>query len=80
MLKQKFNKDRIRALRELNGLSVAEFGKKIDVSRQLVSAWERGTYTPSVQMLERIANAFNAPIDSFFTKELYHSDKRSLTV
>lgn len=65
----KFDRKRITALRELKGLSVAEFAREIGVSRQLVHEWERGTYRPSIPMLEKIANKFKAPVTSFFTEK-----------
>lgn len=39
--------DRMRAWREARGLSASEVARKLGVTRQAVSAWERGAYKPS---------------------------------
>ena len=46
----------IRLLRENCGLNQAEFAKVFKVSQAAVSAWERGEYPPSSEMLLKMGN------------------------
>lgn len=59
-------KNRVRELREGQGLSQAEFGEKIGVSRQTVYAIEIGKYDPSLPLAFRIAEQFGAQIEDIF--------------
>lgn len=61
-----FKPEQIQALREGLGLSQAEFGERLDVTRQAVSLWETGTSRPSVETLLKIVNLWGAKLDSFF--------------
>lgn len=71
-----FRPDSIRELREASGLSVPKFLIKagISVSRQAVSRWETGVDVPNARMLVRIANAFQVPINHFFSMNLSSND------
>jgi putative transcriptional regulator len=59
-------KNRVRELREGQGLSQAEFGEKIGVSRQTVYAIEVGKYDPSLPLAFRIAEQFSRRIEDIF--------------
>ena len=39
--------NRIKELRQVNGLTQAEFGKKIGVSQDTISLWEQGKSIPT---------------------------------
>lgn len=58
--------NRVRQMREDQGLSQAEFGKKIGVSRQTVYAIEIGKYDPSLPLAFQIAHAFGKRIEEIF--------------
>ena len=59
-------KNRVRELREGRGLSQAEFGEKISVSRQSMYAIEIGKYDPSLPLAFRIAQEFDRRIEDIF--------------
>ncbi|MDD9150411.1 MULTISPECIES: helix-turn-helix domain-containing protein [unclassified Sporolactobacillus] len=57
-------KDRIKKIRKEHHLTQVEFGKKLNVSPQVVSNWERAYTTPNASDLENIARIFNVnPIE-----------------
>ena len=62
-------KNRVRELREKRGLSQADFGQKIGVSRQTVYAIEVGKYDPSLPLAFQIANQFGRRIEDIFDPE-----------
>jgi transcriptional regulator with XRE-family HTH domain len=55
---------RIRALRELNGLTQAEFGARIESPAITVRQWETGKRQPRLQMICKVANAFHVPLST----------------
>jgi putative transcriptional regulator len=59
-------KNRVRELREQRGLSQAEFGERIGVSRQTVYAIEVGKYDPSLPLAFQIATQFALRIEDIF--------------
>ncbi|MES2220041.1 MAG: helix-turn-helix transcriptional regulator [Acidobacteriota bacterium] len=59
-------KNRVRELRERQGLSQADFGEKIGVSRQTVYAIEVGKYDPSLPLAFQIAKQFECRIEDVF--------------
>lgn len=61
-------KEKIHRLRSHLGLSQAEFGRKVYVSRQTVSNWERGKTQPDLASLKRLAKIYELPL-SYFTDE-----------
>ena len=50
--------ERIKELRQVNGLSQAEFGKKIGVSQDTISLWEQGKSTPAAEYIVLIVETF----------------------
>lgn len=44
-------------------MSQAELAEKIGVTRQTISSWEKGTSFPDVEMLEKLAMAFDVRIE-----------------
>lgn len=64
-----FKQSQIKALREGLGLTQEEFGRRIGVTTQAVSAWEAGKVKPTVDSLAKIAGEFGAKIESFWSVE-----------
>jgi len=62
-----FRYSRIRTLRQALGLSRAELADRLDVTRQLVWAWEQGQHVPSAVALMRFSQMTGCKIESFFT-------------
>lgn len=58
--------NRITELRSTHGMSQAELGQRIGVTRQTVNAIERGKYSPSLEVAFKIARTLGAPLESIF--------------
>jgi putative transcriptional regulator len=56
----------IREKRSAKGITQAELGKAVGVSRQSIISIERGHYIPSLPLALRIAGFFKLPTDSLF--------------
>ena len=66
----KFDRTRLIALRESQGLTQVEFARKIGgIYKQPISDWENGKITPSTKMLVRIANVFGIVPAFFYIRE-----------
>lgn len=59
---------RLRAFRQERGLSLRALAELCDLSPNTISLIERGTSSPSVSTLQRLATALGVPITSFFTE------------
>jgi transcriptional regulator with XRE-family HTH domain len=55
--------DRIKNLRESQGLTQAELAKKLGITRSSVNAWEMGISTPQVQYIVELSNLFKVSSD-----------------
>ncbi|HQZ31162.1 MAG TPA: helix-turn-helix transcriptional regulator [Arenimonas sp.] len=58
--------NRLRVLRAERDWSQAHLAEQLDVSRQTVNAIETGKYDPSLPLAFKIAQLFQAPIESIF--------------
>jgi len=65
----RFRPERIRELREGLGLTRAEFARRIQVSRQMISFYEDSGYTPGTRVLMRLIDLTGAKMESFFVNE-----------
>jgi putative transcriptional regulator len=59
----------VRTLRQQAGLSQAELGGRLGVSRQTVIAIEQGRYAPSLLLAIRIARHFSRAVEEVFHVE-----------
>lgn len=59
---------RIKQLREEKGISQLEFAKKINLTQQSVSAYEKGIREPSLDILKTIADFFGVSTDYILGK------------
>jgi transcriptional regulator with XRE-family HTH domain len=59
---------RLRAFRQERRLSLRALAELCDLSPNTISLIERGTSSPSVSTLQRLATALGVPITSFFTE------------
>lgn len=60
------NKDKVRLQRVLKNMSQEELAKKANVDRSYISQIESGKKTPSLSVLERIADALECSLKDFF--------------
>lgn len=76
----------IRSFREFNGITQEELGDKLGVTRQTISAWEKGETTPNVAQLFRLAGELGVSTDLLFgvpdpeTSLLFRSDDPSVLI
>ncbi|GHU56037.1 hypothetical protein FACS1894132_12990 [Clostridia bacterium] len=54
---------RIRYLRSVNNLSLQEFGELLGVVYETARLWEHDKYVPKIEMIFRIANLFDVPVN-----------------
>ncbi len=54
---------KLRQLREAEGLTQAQFAKKVGLTQAAISQFEDGKRTPSTQALQKIATALRLSID-----------------
>jgi putative transcriptional regulator len=59
-------RNRVREQRTQRGLSQAELGAALGVSRQTVISIENGRYLPSLPLAFRIARFFDLTVDKMF--------------
>jgi transcriptional regulator with XRE-family HTH domain len=58
--------ERIRELRKFKGLTQEQFAELIEVEQKHVSRLELGKSFPTIERLEKIANALNVPLRELF--------------
>lgn len=54
---------RLIALREEKGCSLEELAKHVDITKSVLSKYERGLHIPGLMAAKRIADFFNVSID-----------------
>ncbi|WP_018180140.1 helix-turn-helix transcriptional regulator [Jongsikchunia kroppenstedtii] len=59
----------VRSLRTASGLSQAELGAALGVSRQTINAIEAGRYSPSLALAIGIARHFGTAVEEVFHVE-----------
>ena len=59
-------KNRVRQLREEQGLTQKQLGEKVNVSRQAINAVETGKFDPSLWLAYDIAQLFDMSIEEVF--------------
>lgn len=59
--------ERIVSLRQERGISQAELAKRLEVSRQAVSKWEKGQSSPDTVKLIQLAELFNIEVEYLAT-------------
>jgi len=62
-------KNKLGELRKNQGISQAELGAAVEVSRQTIISLESGRYNPSLGLAFKIARYFDRPIEEIFFDE-----------
>ncbi len=62
-------KNRLKELREAEGLTQKDVGARVGVSRQAINAIETGRFDPSIWLAHDLAKLFGMPIEEFFDFE-----------
>ena len=55
--------DKIKTLRESNGLTQADIAKKLGITRSSVNAWEMGISVPSTMYIVELSRLFGVSAD-----------------
>ena len=63
-------KNDLREHREREGLSQADLGAAVDVTRQTINSIERERYDPSLELAFKLAAYFDCEIEDLFDPEL----------
>ena len=66
MKKKISHSNRLKELREREGLTQSELAEKIGMTRQTIIAIERGKYSPTLDSAFLIADAFDVEIGDVF--------------
>lgn len=66
---------KIKELRQENGLTQEDLAEQLGVSFQAVSRWENSTTYPDITLLPIIANMFDVTIDYLLDMEAYKKDE-----
>lgn len=67
---QKYIGNQIKEIRIQHKMSQADLARKLDLSDSIVSGYERGVRTPSMDVLIKLKNIFNVDISYFFNEEI----------
>lgn len=62
-------KNKVKQLREQYGLTQAQLGEKVSVSRQAINAIEKNKFDPSIWLAYDLAKFFNTSIEDIFDFE-----------
>ncbi len=61
--------NRLRELREQQGITQEDLAARVNVSRQTIISLEKGKYNPSIGLAYSLARVFKLPIESVFVFE-----------
>ena len=62
-------KNKLKQIRKTRQLSQSDIAKALGISRQAVSGFESGKYTPSLEMALKIAQILETTVEEIFTKQ-----------
>lgn len=60
--------DKLKELRNKEGISQSALGKALNMSQQGIAKWETGSTSPNPEMLRKIADYFNVSVDYLLGK------------
>lgn len=73
MEKAQFNGERLKAARRFNKLTLAELAEKVNVSKQMLSKYEKDISQPSAEVIIQLESSLGFPRRFFYENSL-HSD------
>lgn len=62
--------EKLSFLRKEHGITQQELAEKLNVSRQAISSWERGTSEPSTENFVRIGKLFGVSVDALLNDDV----------
>lgn len=69
--------NRIKDLRQAQGLTQEELGKKLNVQKSAISKYEKGIVIPNGDVLKRLSAIFNVSTDYLLDNEFGRSERYS---
>lgn len=72
--------EKLSLLRKQRGMTQMELADELDISRQAVSRWERGTAEPSTDNLVSIGKLFDVSVDALVDENLQIQEKKTVRV
>ena len=66
-------KDRLRSARIFRGYTLQKTADELDISLTTYQKYEGGTREPNLELLTKIANLFNVPVDFLLGRDNYLS-------
>lgn len=64
-----FSGEALKKARLLRGKSMDELGKKLNISQQVISKYEKGTSIPSLEVLNKLSTSLGFPVAYFYTQQ-----------
>lgn len=71
MKQVQFNGERLKAARRFNKLTLAELAEKVNVSKQMISKYEKDLSQPSAEIIIQLESSLGFPRKFFYEKTLY---------
>ena len=66
--------EKLKQIRKEKGISQEDLAEKLNVVRQTVSKWEKGFSVPDTEMLIRIAEALDTPVNELLSEIIEAAD------
>lgn len=71
MKQAQFNGERLKAARRFNKLTLAELAEKVNVSKQMLSKYEKDLSQPSAEVIMQLESSLGFPRKFFYEKSFY---------
>ena len=68
--------DNIKTLRKARGFSQEELASRVHVVRQTVSKWEKGLSVPDAELLQKLAEALEVPVQQLLGAQIQTPEER----
>lgn len=68
--------DNIKTLRKARGFSQEELAARVHVVRQTVSKWEKGLSVPDAELLQRLADVLEVPVQQLLGAQVQTPEER----
>lgn len=68
--------NRLKQLREQKGLKQEVLAKKLGITQQMVSLYEKNINEPDIETIKKLSEIFNCSIDYLLGRDVYRTDNR----
>ncbi len=70
--------ENLKNLRKSKGITQEEMAERLNVVRQTISKWEKGTSVPDAEMLSRIAELFEVSVSTLLGETIETTEEHSI--